>query len=147
MSARLRAVPPGEIPDDRAEVAAALLDRYAPLQPGLSDEMYAFLGWDAARLAEIERDPRYLIGRLAQSLAALLAQDAPPLNATERLLAEAIDEARRAREATAAACACGGDGCDSCLPDWVKAQQYFSLHGRLGLIGELPRAGLKAVPR
>lgn len=90
---RLCAVPPGHIPDDRATIARALLARYAPAGPVITDEMLAWLGWDAAALSEIESDPRYLIGRLTQALSALLAKDVPPPDATGQLLIEAITDA------------------------------------------------------
>ena len=51
MKPRLRLAPPaGELPDDRAAIARALLTRYAPSHPEISNEMAAFLGWDIPAL-------------------------------------------------------------------------------------------------
>ena len=48
--ARLRlAEPAAELPDTRAAVARALLERYVPVEPLISNEMLAFLGWDIPR--------------------------------------------------------------------------------------------------
>jgi len=70
---RLRAVPPGgPVPDDRAEVARALLTRYAPRLPVISDEMLSFLGHDTEALAELlvraETDPSWVEELRARSL-------------------------------------------------------------------------------
>jgi Fic family protein len=62
---RLHIAPPANtIPDDRARLARALLDRWFPVHPVLDDQALAILGDDLAALEELERDPRYLIGRL-----------------------------------------------------------------------------------
>src|SRR6266704_1112158 len=134
-TARLRLASPAAPPhDDRAEVARALLTRYVPVEPVVSDTVAAFLGWDAARFDRIERDPRYLIGRLTQALTALLEQEVPPPDATGQLLTEAIRDAITYRRHD---CACEA-GCPACQPDWLQAARYESLYGQLGLIGELP---------
>ena len=68
---RLRlADPAAPLPDDRAAVARALLDRYVPVDPSvLHYQVLAPIGWSSlGELHELERDPRYLIGRLAQAL-------------------------------------------------------------------------------
>ena len=149
MKPRLRLAPPaGELPDDRAAIARALLTRYAPSHPEISNEMAAFLGWDIPALDELERNPLYLIGRLTQALSELLARDTPPLDATATLLTEAIADAIAYRQARPAGC--GPDCvCSRCEAGFVKAARYNALHGLLGLVGELPKpsAGLKTVQR
>jgi hypothetical protein len=146
---RLRLAPPAaELPDTRAAVARALLERYVPVEPVISDEMLAFLGWDIPKLNEIESDPRYLIGRLTQALAALLAEDVPPLDATATLLTGAIRDAMAYRQRTCPKC--GPDlVCAECEPGWQLAHRYWSLYGQLGLIENLPPlpADLKAAGR
>jgi len=136
---QLRVAPPaGPLPDDRAVVARALLTRYVPVEPVISDEMAAFLGRDISSLSEIERDPRYLIGRLTQALTTLLADDVPPPDATGQLLMDAIQDAIDYRQRTCPQC--GPEGiCDDCAPGWQLAERYSSLYGQLGLIGARPR--------
>jgi hypothetical protein len=114
----------------------------------VSDEMLAFLGWDIPALTELERDPRYLIGRLTQALAALLAAEVPPPDATARLLGEAIEDAMRHRRTTCAKCP-PEDLCAACRPNWLRADRYAALYGLLGIVGELPQppADLTVVPR
>jgi hypothetical protein len=64
---RLRlADPAAPIPDNRAEITRALLQRYARVLPVISDEMPTFLGWRREQLDEIERAPRRPIGRLTE---------------------------------------------------------------------------------
>ena len=91
--ARLRLADAAEIPDTRAAVARALLDRYFPVDNVIADNMLHNLRGDFAAYAEMESDPRYLIGRLQQALTALLQRETPPLDATMTLLAEAIADA------------------------------------------------------
>jgi hypothetical protein len=145
---RLRlADPAASPPDDRAEVARSLLYRYAPTQPVTSNEMLAFLGFDVPELHAIERDPRYLIGRLTQALSALLQRKVPPPDATGQLLMDAIADAMAYRQRCCAAC---GEGvCAACEPGWQRAAQYETLYGLLGLLGERPagRPELAAVTR
>jgi hypothetical protein len=148
--ARLRLAPPAaELPDDRAAVARALLDRFVPAGQVLEDQAIPALGWSPAAIGEIEalqNDPRYLIGRFTQAIAELLPRKMPPLDATAQLLTEAIADAMDYRRCQCPKC---GEGvCGDCEPSWLKAEQYWSLYGRLGLIGNLPvRPGLKSVPR
>jgi hypothetical protein len=139
---RLRLAEPDEpLPDDRARVARALL---GPVNPVLDNEAYVI---DDAEWREIRNDPRYLIGRLQQALTALLEREVPPLNATERLLAEAITDAIAYRKQARCPAGCG-DICDRCRPDWDKAEAYEALYRSLGIIDELPRPlqGLSVVP-
>jgi hypothetical protein len=80
---RLRAVPPARtVRDERAEIARALLTRYAPLWPVISDEMLSFLGHDQEKQEQLEQDPRYIIVRLTQALSALLDKEVPPPDKT-----------------------------------------------------------------
>ena len=146
--ARLHVVPPGQIPDDRAKIVRALLIRYAPTEPVVSNEMLAFLGMDSAALDELERDSRYLIGRLTQALAELLAAETPPLDATSQLLVSAITDAMAYRRRGCGKCPPEGD-CPVCWPDWQQAMRYEALFGLLGIVDEKPRArpDLKATGR
>jgi hypothetical protein len=140
---RLRVVPPGQIPDDRAEVARALL---GPVHPLLDNQALAILG-DSPALDELEADPRFVIGRLFQALTALLERDGPPMDATARLLDEAIRDAIEHRRTTCPKCT-ADESCAGCAANWRKAERYFGLYDALGIIGELPRrANLKAVQR
>jgi hypothetical protein len=147
--ARLRLAPPAApLPDDRVEVARALLRRYTADWPVISDEMLAFLGWDGDALDELERDPRYLIGRFTQAIAELLQREMPPLDATAQLLGEAIADAMKYRRISCAAC--GPEYvCPACEPSWHRAHQYETLYGLLGIIGNhpAPRPELKAAGR
>jgi hypothetical protein len=147
--ARLRLAPPAApLPDDRAEVARVLLRRYTADWPVISNEIMAFLGWDTAAMEELERDPRYLIGRFTQAIAELLEREMPPLDATAQLLGEAIEDAMRYRQISCAAC--GPEYvCPACEPSWQRAARYEALYGLLGIIGEhpAPRPELTAVPR
>jgi hypothetical protein len=70
--------------DDPIPVALALLDRQWPNGPALAEEA----GLDAA--TALERDPRYVIGRLQQALSTLLAVDLSPMDAQTSLLSQAI---------------------------------------------------------
>lgn len=145
----LRLAPPaGELPDDRAAIARALLTRYAPSHPEISNEMAAFLGWDLTALAELENNPQYLIGRLTQALSALLAEDTPPLDATATLLIEAIRDAISYQRTRCGRCDTE-QACPRCEAGFLKAARYDALYGLLGLVDELPKssAGLKSVSR
>lgn len=138
-SIRLRIAPPAEsVPDDRARVARALLDRCFPVHPVLEDQALSILGDDMAGLEELEHDSRYLIGRLSQALTALLAREVPPLDATAQLLSDAIEDATRYRRRVCSSCPSEGV-CGRCAPDWRRAAAYEALWRELGLIGELPR--------
>lgn len=131
---------PGDVPvpDDRAAVARALLDRWFPISPVLTDQAMASLGDDLAAIEGLEDDPRYLIGRLSQALTALLERDVPPLDATAQLLSEAIEDALNYRRRTCRDCH-PDSFCAQCAADWGKADRYEGLWRDLGLIDELPR--------
>ena len=152
MTRRLRLAPPaGELPDNRAAVARALLDRYMPIEPVISNQAMGALGFDraaAGKFEELRDDPRYILGRLFQALTALLQAEVPPMDATAQLLAEAISDAVSYRMDRALACRCG-DECGRCLAEGRKAQAYEGLWDALGIIGELPKpsAGLHVVDR
>jgi hypothetical protein len=149
---RLRLAPPaGPLPDNRAAIARALLDKFVPIDPVIDNQTVGILGFDraaSAELAALKSDPRYLIGRLSQVLTALLERDVPPMDATAQLLDEAIRDAIAYRRDRAYGCRCG-DECDRCLPEGRRAQAYEGLWGQLGIIGELPPLPpeLKAVDR
>jgi hypothetical protein len=133
---RLRVVPPGEVPDDRAAVARALLGDGDSL---VCDQAHAVMGWDRAaskRMDELTGDPRFLIGRLWQALTALVEADVPPPDATGRLLMEAIEDAITYRRHSCSSCR--DEGCGQCSPDWRKAELYFGLYAQLGLIEDRP---------
>jgi hypothetical protein len=74
-------------PDDPVPVALALLDRHWPDGPPLAEAA----GSDT--VAALERDSRYVIGRLQQALTALLAADLPPMDYQTSLLSQAITDA------------------------------------------------------
>jgi hypothetical protein len=136
---RLYLVPAdGPVPDDRAAVARALLDRWFPICPVLTDQAMANLGDDLAAIEGLENDPRYLIGRLSQALTALLERDVPPLDATAQLLSEAIEDAAIYRRRTCRDCP-PDSFCPRCAANWRKAERYEGLWRDLGLIDELPR--------
>jgi hypothetical protein len=146
---RLCIAPAAEpVPDNRARVARALLDRWFPVNPVLGDQAMAILGDDMGAVEQLESDPRYLIGRLSQALTALLQREVPPLDATAQLLGEAIEDAARYRRRVCANCPPEGV-CARCAPDWRRAEAYEALWRELGVIGELPqpRPSLKAVTR
>ena len=144
---RLRlAEPAAEIPDTRAAVARALLDRYFPVDNVIADNMLHNLRGDMDAFREMESDPRYLIGRLQQALTALLQRDTPPLDATMTLLAEAIADAIAYRSHHCPKCP-GEEPCADCTEDYNRAGRYEGLWRELGTLGELPKPskGLKAV--
>jgi hypothetical protein len=146
---RLRLAPPAApLPDTRAAVARALLDRYVPIDPVIDNNALHNLFGDVAALTELQSDPRYLIGRLQQALTALLQRDTPPLDATMTLLAEAIADAIDYRSHNCPKCP-GEEPCADCTADYNRAGLYESLWRELGTLGELPKrsAGLKAVDR
>jgi hypothetical protein len=84
--------------------------------------------------------PRSPARRPFQALTALLERDVPPMDATARLLDEAIGDAIEHRRTTCPKCT-ANESCAGCAANWRKADA-------LGIIGELPRrAHLKAVQR
>lgn len=145
----LRLAPPAAVPDTRASVARALLDRWFPVDAPRRDQALTMLdpdGESSEHLEELESDPRYLIGRLQQALTALLAADVPPMDATAQLLGQAIEDAIRYRQRRCAQCPPDGM-CAGCWPSWRQAAAYQALWGELGIIGDDPRrkAKLRAV--
>jgi hypothetical protein len=133
---RLQLAGPATVPDTRAYVTRALLDRWFPVEPVVSDTAYAYLGWKRQALTDLERNPQYLIGRLTQALTSLLAVETPPVDALSQLLSDAIGDAISHRMGLAHRCC--PDGCAKCQPDCIRAEQYASLWGQLGLVDEKP---------
>jgi hypothetical protein len=132
--------PAAEVPDSRASIARALLDRWFPVDSPRSDQAVTMLdpdGQGSRNWNALESDPRYLIGRLQQALTALLQAEVPPMDATARLLDEAIRDAITYRRRTCAKCAADGI-CAKCWPDWRQASAYEALWGELGIIGDRP---------
>ena len=132
--------PAAPVPDSRASIARALLDRWFPVDTPRSDQALTMLDPDgdtAENWHKLQNDPRYLIGRLQQALTALLAAEVPPMDATAQLLGQAIEDAikyrcRRCR-------ACPPDGiCAKCWPDWRQASAYEALWSELGIIDDRP---------
>ena len=134
---RLAPSPAAGRPDTRVSVALALL---GPIDSVLDDAAANALctdGTDTTAADELATDPRYVIGRLHQALTALLAADVPPMDATARLLGEAIDDAIAYRERTCPACT-PQRKCPGCWQHWRKAGQYRALCADLGIIDENP---------
>jgi hypothetical protein len=147
--AALRLAPSaGELPDTRAAVARALLDRYFPVDNVIRDNATHILRGDSAAQDELENDPRYLIGRLQQCLTALLQQEMPPLDATMTLLAEAIEDAIDYRERRCVKCP-DEQPCGECMESYHQAGLYEGLWRELGTIADFPPlpAQLTAVSR
>jgi hypothetical protein len=119
--------------DDPVPVALALLDRQWPDGPALAEEA----GLDAA--TALERDPRYVIGRLQQALTALLAADLPPMDAQTSLLSRALADAIAWRRHQDRPCPrCAESLCDPCNADWDQADRYHVLARALGAVGDIP---------
>jgi hypothetical protein len=117
-------------------VALALLEQHWPTCPALEDSI------DARSPGGLERDPRYLIGRLQQALTVLLEQDLPPMDAQTALLSQALDDALAWRTHEGRPCAacdqCGDDFCVSCAADWAQADRYHELARALGAVDDWP---------
>jgi hypothetical protein len=132
--------PEGALEDDSIHgpvgVALALLEQYWPSCPALEDSI------DTRAPAGLERDPRYLIGRLQQALTVLLEQDLPPMDAQAALLSQALADALAWRTHEGRPCAtCDQDSedfCDSCAADWAQADRYHELARALGAVGGRP---------
>jgi hypothetical protein len=140
---RLRlAEPAATVPDTRASVARALLDRWAPVATPVADQELTMLNPDGGtgeRYRELASDPRYLIGRLSQALTALLSADIPPMDATAELLGQAIEDAIAYRRRTCPACERESPEtgiCAGCWPSWRQANAYEGLSLSLGIIGD-----------
>ena len=123
-------------------VALALLEQHWPSCPALEDSI------DTRAPVGLERDPRYLIGRLQQALTVLLEQDLPPMDAQTALLSQALSDALAWRAHEGRPCGVceqsGEDFCDSCTADWAQADRYHELARALGAVDDSPtiaRAG------
>jgi hypothetical protein len=90
----------------------------------------------------LERDPRYLIGRLQQALTALLEQDLPPMDAQTALLSQALGDALAWRTHEGRPCAAchqsGEEFCGTCAADWAQADRYHELARALGAVDNRP---------
>jgi len=117
-------------------VAMALLEQHWPSCPALADSI------DGRAPVGLERDPRYLIGRLQQALTVLLEQDLPPMDAQTALLSQALGDALAWRTHNGRPCAAcersGEDFCDPCASDWAQADRYHELARALGAVDDLP---------
>ena len=139
--------PAAAVPDTRASVARALLDRYLPVTPPVDDQALTMLNPDGGmgeKFRELENDPRFLIGRLMQALTALLSADIPPMDATAQLLGQAIQDAVAYRRRTCPQCAPEGI-CARCWPNWAQASAYEGLWLELGVIADDAKPPLRAV--
>lgn len=121
------------VPASPISVALALLDRRWPEGPPLAEEA----GPDAA--TALERDPRYVIGRLQQALTTLLADDLPPMDHQTSLLSQALADAIAWRRHEQRPCPrCKESLCHPCNADWDQADRYHALARALGAIGDIP---------
>jgi hypothetical protein len=119
--------PAGPIP-----VALALLDQHWPAGPTLTE----LAGPGAA--TGLERDPRYVIGRLQQALTTLLADDLPPMDTQTSLLSQALGDAIAWRHHEDRPCHhCTDSLCDPCNADWDQADRYHLLARALGAVGDI----------
>ncbi len=118
-------------PSHAISVARALLDRRWPDSPTLAEEA----GSEAA--IALERDPRYVIGRLQQALTALLAAGLPPMDPQTGLLSQAIADAIAWRRHEARPCPkCAESLCGPCNTDRDQADRYHALARALGAVGD-----------
>src|SRR5580704_17410748 len=117
-------------------VALALLEQHWPSCPALEDSI------DTRAPVGLERDPRYLIGRLQQALTVLLEQDLPPMDAQTALLSQALGDALAWRSHEGRPCAAcdqaGEDFCDPCAADSAQADRYHELARALGAVDDWP---------
>jgi hypothetical protein len=117
-------------------VALALLERHWPSCPALEDSI------DGRAPVCLERDPRYLIGRLQQALTVLLEQDLPPMDGQTALLSQALNDALAWRTHEGRPCAAcdqnGDDFCPACAADWAQADRYHELARALGAVDDWP---------
>jgi hypothetical protein len=127
---------PADITNGPICTALALLEQHWPSCPALEDSI------DTRGPVGLERDPRYLIGRLQQALTVLLEQDLPPMDAQTALLSEALGDALAWRTHEGRPCAAcdqsGEDFCDPCAADWAQADRYHELARALGAVENLP---------
>lgn len=117
-------------------VALALLEQHWPSCPALEDSI------DTRAPVDLERDPRYLIGRLQQALTVLLEEDLPPMDAQTALLSQALSDALAWRTHEGRPCAAcdqsGEEFCGTCASDWAQADRYHELARALGAVDDLP---------
>jgi hypothetical protein len=120
-------------PGDPVPVALALLGRWWPDVRALADEPRA------DELADLERNPRYVIGRLQQAITTLLAGDVPPMDSQTALLSQAIGDAIAWRLHDGRPCPdCVDELCGPCNADWTQADRYHALARALGAMGDRP---------
>jgi hypothetical protein len=119
--------------DNPIPVALALLDRHWPGAPALAD------AFGVEAVTALERDRRYVIGRLQQALTALLATDLPPMDPQTSLLSQAIADAIAWRLHDDRPCpSCADSLCGPCNADWDQADRYHALARSIGAVGDLP---------
>jgi hypothetical protein len=127
---------PADITNGPVSVALALLEQHWPSCPALEDSI------DTRAPVGLERDPRYLIGRLQQALTVLLEQNLPPMDAQTALLSQALGDALAWRTHKGRPCAtcehAGQDFCGPCAADWAQADRYHNLARALGALDDLP---------
>jgi len=128
--------PPDDTTAGPVSVALALLEQHWQSCPALEDSI------DTQAPAGLERDPRYLIGRLQQALTVLLEQDLPPMDTQTALLSQALGDALAWRTHEGRPCAgCDQSGenfCVSCAADWAQADRYHELARALGAVEGWP---------
>ncbi len=119
-----------------ASVALALLEQRWPSCPALDDSIAA------KAPAGLERDSRYLIGRLQQALTVLLEAELPPMDAQTALLSQALDDALAWRTHEGRPCVqcdqSGDEFCSQCAADWAQADRYHELARALGAVDDWP---------
>jgi hypothetical protein len=118
---------------NRVPVALALLDRWWPEIPALDDQPRA------DELSDLERNPRFLIGRLQQAMTTLMSGDLPPMDQQTDLLSQAIGDAISWRLHDGRPCpCCANELCGPCEADWDRADRYHALARALGAIPDHP---------
>ena len=135
--------PAAPVPDTRASVARALLDRWFPVDPPRSDQALTMLNPDwrtSENLEKLETDPRYLIGRLQQALTALLAARCRRWTRRRSCSSRPSPTPSATRRRTCHKCPPDGSGiCAKCWPDWRQASACEALWSELGIVADGPR--------
>jgi len=122
-------------------VAVALLDQVWAGIPHLAEAVGASVARRAA-LSDLEKDPRYLIGRFQQALTALLDADLPPMDAMTCLVSEALADAIALRQHNWKPCRNCDESftkvphCRRCTADFDQADRYHALVRALGAVHE-----------
>jgi hypothetical protein len=126
--------PTRDHPHSPVSIALALLDRHWPISPALSDQA------DVSAASEMEKDPRYLIGRLQQALTTLLSSVLPPMDTETSLLSQAIADAIawRRHDGRGPCPRCAHSLCAACNADWDQVDRYHALARALGAVGTPP---------